>query len=87
MSNRQTGVLVGLVDQRRVHKAVSLNNPHGLEDALILDALLSIPVALLAVNVNNLESALAAPMVVVIATADSLIRVIYRAALKWAQSS
>lgn len=53
---------------------------------LILDALLSIPVSLVAINVTNLDSALAAPLAVTIAIADSLIRVLYRGALKWAQS-
>lgn len=53
---------------------------------IILDALLSIPVALVAVNINDLSTALAAPMVIAIAVGDSLIRVLYRAALKWAQT-
>lgn len=77
----ETGVTGALTDGTGVS---SLTVPKIIKD-IILDALLSIPVALLAVNVNNLEGALAAPMVVVIAGADALIRVVYRAALKWAQ--
>jgi ABC-type antimicrobial peptide transport system permease subunit len=53
---------------------------------LILDALLSVPVSLLAVNVTGLEQALVAPLVVALAVGDSLIRVGYRALLRWAQS-
>lgn len=53
---------------------------------VILDALLSVPVALLAVNVTGVEGALAAPITVAVAIGDALIRVIYRAALKWAQT-
>lgn len=62
----------------------ALTVPKVVKD-VILDALLSIPVALLAVNINNLETALAAPLVIAVAVGDSLIRVVYRAALKWAQ--
>lgn len=54
---------------------------------IVLDALLSIPVSLAAINVTGLDSALAAPLAVTIAVADSLIRVVYRAALRWAQST
>lgn len=53
---------------------------------LILDALLSLPVSIAAINITGLESALAAPVAVAIAVGDSLIRVIYRAALRYAQS-
>lgn len=54
---------------------------------LVLDALLSIPASLAVINIGGLEAALAAPIAVAIAVADSLVRVIYRAALRWAQSS
>jgi ABC-type antimicrobial peptide transport system permease subunit len=53
---------------------------------LILDALLTIPAALLAINVANLDQAVVAPVAVAFAVGDSLIRVVYRAALKWAQT-
>lgn len=53
---------------------------------LVLDTLLSVPVALLAVNVGNLEQALAAPFVVGMAVGDAVIRVLYRFVLRWAQS-
>lgn len=54
---------------------------------LVLDALLSIPVSLAAINIGGLDAAIAAPVAVAIAIADSLVRVVYRAALRWAQSS
>lgn len=53
---------------------------------IIVDALLSIPVSLAAINIGGLDSALAAPVAVAIAVADSLIRVLYRGVLKWASS-
>lgn len=53
---------------------------------LVLDALLSIPVSLAAINVGGLEAAIVAPVAVAIAVADSLVRVVYRALLRWAQS-
>jgi len=53
---------------------------------LVLDALLSLPVSLAAINITGLEGALAAPLVVGIAVSDALIRVIYRGALRYAQS-
>lgn len=62
----------------------SFTVPKLVKDA-ILDALLSFPGALLAVNITGLEAALTAPLVVAVALGDALIRVLYRAALKWAQ--
>jgi ABC-type antimicrobial peptide transport system permease subunit len=53
---------------------------------LVLDAVLSAPIALAAVNVNNLESAVAAPLVAFMALGDALIRVGFRAIVRWAQS-
>lgn len=53
---------------------------------LVLDALLSVPVSLAAINIGGLDAALAAPLAVTIAVGDSFVRVIYRAALRWAQS-
>lgn len=52
----------------------------------VLDALLSLPVSLAVINVNDLSGAVAAPIAVGFAVGDSLIRVVYRAALRWAQS-
>lgn len=82
MPETTTGLSGALTDGTGVSP---ITVPKVIKD-IILDALLSIPVALIAVNVNNLETALAAPMVIAIAVGDSLIRVLYRAALKWAQS-
>lgn len=54
---------------------------------IVLDACLSAPIALGAVSINGLEQALVAPIVVAVALGDSLIRVIFRAIVRWAQSS
>lgn len=53
---------------------------------LVLDALLSIPVSLVAIHVGDLSTAIAAPVAVSFAVGDSLIRVVYRALLRWAQT-
>jgi ABC-type antimicrobial peptide transport system permease subunit len=53
---------------------------------LVLDALLSVPVSLAAIGIGGLDAATAAPVAVAFAVGDSLIRVLYRAALRWAQS-
>lgn len=53
---------------------------------IVLDFLLAAPGALVAVNVANLEQAVAMPVVVGFALGDVVIRVVYRAALRWAQS-
>lgn len=53
---------------------------------LVLDFLLSLPPVLIGLNVADLNGALAAPVAVGIAVADAGIRVVYRGALRWAQS-
>ena len=53
---------------------------------LILDALLSVPPALIAINITDVQAATVAPVAVAFAVGDALIRVLYRAALKWAQT-
>ena len=53
---------------------------------LVLDFLLAAPVALLGVNVLSLDQAVAVPVTVFFALGDSVIRVVYRAALRWAQT-
>jgi hypothetical protein len=50
----------------------------------VADALLSGAAALVAIQVTDLGSALAQPQVVAFALAGALIRVAYRAVLKWA---
>ena len=52
----------------------------------VLDLLLTIPPALIAINVGNLEQAVVMPTAVAFAVCDAAIRVVYRAALRWAQS-
>jgi ABC-type antimicrobial peptide transport system permease subunit len=63
----------------------SLTVPKIIKDA-IADALLSLPGALIAINVTGLDQALAAPLVVAVAVGDVIIRVLYRTVLKWAQT-
>lgn len=82
MAAAETGLSGTLTDGTGIS---GLTVPKVIKD-LILDALLSIPASLAVINIAGLESALAAPVAVAIATADSLIRVLYRGALKWAQS-
>jgi len=53
---------------------------------VVLDFLLSAPAALVAANVLSLEAAILAPVVVAFGLGDVIIRVGYRAALRWAQS-
>lgn len=54
---------------------------------LVLDFCLSAPVALGTIHVVGLPDALAAPLAVAVAIGDTVIRVGFRAVLKWAQSS
>ncbi len=77
-----TGISGSLTDGTGVS---SLTGTKILKD-LVLDALLSVPVALVAINVASLEMAAAAPAAVAYAVGNALIRVVYRAALRWAQS-
>ena len=53
---------------------------------VVLDMLLSLPPALVAINVMSLEAAVVAPAAVAMAAGDAAIRVVYRALLRWAQS-
>ncbi len=53
----------------------------------VLDALLSVPVSLAVINIGDLQAATAAPIAVAFAVGDALIRVVYRAALRWAQTT
>lgn len=53
---------------------------------VVLDFLLALPPALIAINIGSLDQAVAAPVVVGFAIADVVIRVVYRALLKWAQT-
>ncbi len=52
----------------------------------VLDFLMTAAAALTAVNVLDIDSALAAPAVVETAIAGALIRVIFRTVLRWASS-
>lgn len=53
---------------------------------IVLDFLLSLPAVFVAINVASLDQALLVPTAVGIGVADALIRVLYRAAIRWAQS-
>lgn len=54
---------------------------------LVLDFALTIVPAFAAINVLNLNAALAVPGAIAVAAGDSAIRVIFRAVVRWAQSS
>jgi ABC-type antimicrobial peptide transport system permease subunit len=82
MAPAATGVSGALTDGTGVS---SLTIPKVIKD-LILDALLSIPPSLLVINVTTLDAAIVAPVAVAFAVGDSLIRVVYRFLLKWAQT-
>lgn len=53
---------------------------------LVLDFCLTIVPAFAAINVLNLNAALAVPGAIAIAAGDSAIRVAFRAIVRWAQS-
>lgn len=78
-----TGVVAGLTDGSGVSKLLASK----IVKDIILDALLSLPVSLAVINVSNLSTATAAPVAVAFAVGDALIRVLYRAGLRWAQSA
>lgn len=56
-----------------------------LKDA-VLDFLLALPAALVAINIGSLEAATVAPIAVIFAVGDVILRVVYRALLRWAQT-
>lgn len=78
----QTGVVSTLTDGTGISKLLGSK----IIKDFVLDALLSLPVSLAVINVNDLSGAVAAPIAVGFAVGDSLIRVVYRAILRWAQS-
>lgn len=79
----QTGGVTGvLTDGTGVSK---LLGSKVLKD-LVLDFLLSVPVAFIGLEIADLNGALAAPIAVGLAIGDAAIRVLYRGALRWAQS-
>lgn len=83
MANGSTeGVTGTLTDGTGVSKILGSK----LVKDLVLDAALSIPASLAVINVASLEAALVAPVAVAIAAADALIRVGFRAVVRWAQS-
>ncbi len=53
---------------------------------IVLDFLLALPPALIAINIGDLQQAVAAPVLVAFAIGDVVFRVGYRALLKWAQT-
>lgn len=53
---------------------------------IVLDFLLAMPPALIAINVASLEAGLVASTAVIFAVGDVVFRVIYRALLRWAQT-
>lgn len=53
---------------------------------IVLDFLLALPPALIAINVASLEAATVAPLAVGFAVLDVGFRVVYRALLRWAQT-
>lgn len=75
-----TSVGAVLTDQTGVS---SLTSSKLVKD-LVADFLLTASAALVAVNVLSVDSAVASPTVVATAVGGALIRVVYRAVLKWA---
>lgn len=78
----QGGVQGALTDGTGVSKMLTSK----VVKDLVLDFLLSAPIAIGAVNIFDLNAAVAAPVVVAIALGDAGIRVFYRAALRWTQT-
>jgi ABC-type antimicrobial peptide transport system permease subunit len=79
----ETGVTGTLTDGTGVSKLVASK----FVKDLVLDLLLALPAVFVAVNVANLEQAVAAPTAVAFGLADAIIRWLYRAALRWAQTT
>ena len=63
----------------------NLTLPKVLKDAL-LDFMLGLPGVFIALNVTGLEQALAVPVAVSFGVGDLLVRVAYRASIKWLQT-
>lgn len=79
----QTGVPGTLTDGTGVSP---INAPKWVKD-LILDLLLALPAVFIGLNVADLATALTMPVAIGISLADAVIRWLYRAALRWAQST
>lgn len=77
-----TGAVSALTDGTGISK---LTSSKVLKD-IVLDFLLSVPAALVAINIGGIETAVAAPVVTAFAIGDVAIRVGYRALLRWAQT-
>lgn len=74
-----TGATGGLTDGTGVSRLLASK----VFKDIAMDALLSIPTSLVAINVLDLHAAIAAPIAFAFAVGDSLIRVVYRAALRY----
>lgn len=83
MADGTTGVVGTLTDGTGVSKILGSK----LVKDLVLDFLLAVPAVFIGLNVADLGTALTMPVAVGIGLADAGIRVLYRAALRWAQSS
>ena len=53
---------------------------------LVLDLLLALPAVFIGLNIADLNTALTVPGAVAVGLADAVIRWLYRAAIRWAQS-
>lgn len=76
------GAVATLTDDTGISR---LTKSKVLKDA-VLDFLLALPPALIAINVGSLEAATVMPVAVLFAVGDVGFRVIYRVLLRWAQS-
>ena len=77
-----TGVVSTLTDGTGISALVGSK----IVKDVVLDFLLALPPALIAINVTSLEGATVAPLAVAFAVGDVIFRVGYRALLRWAQS-
>lgn len=77
-----TGISGALTDGTGIS---NLTVPKVVKDA-ILDFLLTAPAVFIGLSITNAEQALAAPVAVGLGLLDAAIRVLYRAAVKWAQT-
>lgn len=82
MAETDTGVSGALTDGTGIG---TFTVPKVVKDA-ILDFLLTAPAVFITLGVANVDQALAAPVAVGLGLLDAAIRVVYRAALKWAQT-
>lgn len=76
------GVVGRLTDETGISR---LTSSKVLKD-FVLDILLALPGALLAINVGNVQQAVVSSVAVAFVLTDTIVRALYRVLLRWAQT-